>query len=259
MKSIGIILSVSLIAVIFSSCSPEPIFRLQSNHNEKDVVFYQGMEYLVSQDEFSIAILAYYRHLDNLVIMDLEIINQSDQTARFDPGNIFFEAYREKYNESGNQNGKEYKLELIAGGTALDPEEALLNIDKEASRKKAAHRTDLLMEGIHAGLNLASDISDADRVTANEQIELESRRTRYAVERAERRETFYRNFANLNEQRVYWETEALRKTDLQSGESIAGEITFPLVKKSTIINIIVPIGKEEHIFKFKQRKFKANK
>src|SRR6056297_892578 len=151
MKSSDIILSISLVAVLFSSCSPEPVFRLQSDHNEEDVVLYQGMEYLVSEGESSTAIIAYYRHLDNLVIMDLEIINQSNQMVRLDPGNIFFEAFRERHNELEKHNGKEYKLELIAEGTALDPEDALLNIDKETSRKKAARRTDLLMEGIHAG------------------------------------------------------------------------------------------------------------
>jgi len=259
MKSSDIILSISLVAVLFSSCSPEPVFRLQSDHNEEDVVLYQGMEYLVSQGESSTAIIAYYRHLDNLVIMDLEIINQSNQMVRLDPGNIFFEAFRERNNESEKHNGKEYKLELIAEGTALDPEDALLNIDKETSRKKAARRTDLLMEGIHAGMSLAVDISDADRVTKNEQIERETRRTRYAVERAERREIFYRNVRSLNEQRIYWETEAFRKTDLQSGESIAGEVTFPLVKKSTFINIIVPVGEDEHIFKFRQKKYDAKR
>jgi len=260
MKTHRTILLFIVFSVLLSFCSPKPIFRLHSDHDKhdkEDIVLYRGMEYLISHGEYSAAIIAYYRHLNNLVIMDLEIINHSDEMVRVDPTDVSFKAYRTKNDGVGNPDDKDRKQDLIAEGTAMDPEKMLLNIDKQTSREKAKGRTNLVLESISASMDLAIGLSSAANEATNKHTLHETQRTREAIEWAERRENIYRNVSSLSERRAYWEAEAFRATDLQSGESIAGEISSPLVKKSTMLEISIPVGEDEHIFVYKQKKSDA--
>ncbi|TVR35810.1 MAG: hypothetical protein EA390_01210 [Balneolaceae bacterium] len=255
MKTFKGCILIIILFMVAAACSPEPVFRLQSEHAEENMVVYRGMEYLISEGERSTAILAYYRHMDNLVIMDLEVINYSEEHVRFEPSDVSFKAYMRKFERGGNPAKGEWENKLLADGSALDPEQTLLNIDKRRSEVEARNRTNSVLEGISASLNLVSDISAAGKETASEQTARETQRTREAINRAERRENFYRNVSSLSEQRAYWETEALRVTDLQPGEAIAGEISLPLTEDALLLEIFVQIAGEEHLFQYIQRKF----
>jgi len=243
-----------ILTTVVLACSPEPVFRLQSDQAEENMVVYRGMEYLISEGENSTAILAYYRHMDKLVIMDLEVINYSDETVRFEPSDVSFIAYSRNFERDENLAKGEWKNKFT-DGTALDPEQTLLNIDKQRSNVEARNRTNNVLDGISASLNLVSDISAAGLETSSEQTARETQRTREAINRAERRENFYRNVSSLSEQRAYWETEALRVTDLPPGEAVAGEISLPLTEDAILLNITVQVAEEEHLFQYIQKKF----
>jgi hypothetical protein len=255
MKNFKRCILILILFVVAAACSPEPVFRLQSDHAEENMVVYRGMEYLISEGERSTAILAYYRHMDNLVIMDLEVINYSDKPVRFEPSEVSFKAYSRKFGRDAKLAKGEWEDKLIADDTALDPEQTLLNIDKRRSEVVARNRTNSVLEGISASMNLVSELSAAGQETASEQTARETQRTREAIDRAEHRENFYRNVSSLSEQRAYWETEALRVTDLQPGEAIAGEISLPLIEDAVLLEIFVQVADEEHLFQYIQRKF----
>lgn len=256
MKIIKCFILLLTLSAVVVACSPEPVFRLQSDHSGENMVVYRGMEYLISDAEHSTAILAYYRHMDNLVIMDLEVINHSGKPVRFEPNDVSYKAFLRKSESSAKPAAEgEWEKKLLANGTALDSEQTLLNIDKRTSKVVARNRTNSVLEGISASLNLVSDISAAGQETASEQTARETQRTREAINRAERREDFYRNVSSLSEQRAYWETDALRVTDLQPGESIAGEISLPLTEDAMLLEITVQVAEEAHLFHYIQRKF----
>ena len=255
MKNLKRTVILLLLTTALIACSPEPVFRLQSDQAEEEKVIYRGMEYLISEGEYSTAILVYYRHMDNTVIMDLEVINYSDDLVRFEPSDVSFIAYSKNFEKNENLAKGKWRDEFITDGTALDPEKTLLDIDKRRSKVEARNRTNSLLDGISTGMNLVTDISAVGRETSDEQTAREAQRTREAIDRAERRENFYRNVSSLSEQRAYWETETLRVTDLPPGESVAGEIILPLTKDALLIEVIVQIAEEEHLFSYQQKKF----
>ncbi len=237
--------------LILNACSPEPVLRLHSDTSEKEhVMVYQGMEYLMSEGEHSVIILAYYRHLDNRIIMDLEVFNDSDEPVRFNPSSVKYIAYRVPSYWIEEPEQYDGPMEDIAEVFAIDPEEVLLNIDKKTSRTKARNRTNIVLETLGSGLAVTADIAEGTRSSYSEK-----RSQQRAMRRAERRESFYRYVANLNEQRNYWETEILRITDLMPGESIAGEISFPVTSDATMIEIVVETAGDKHTFRYRQKTY----
>jgi len=245
-----------LAAVIFAACSPEPVMRLQQDaDDESEVTAYRGMEYLISDKDSSSAILAYYRHIEGRVIMDLEVMNFSDETIRFEPANFTYVLHGEKFDLDRETGGGEWRTYKFAEGRAIDPEDRLLNIDLDTSRAVARERTSRAIDGVAFALYVANEVSAAGRETSDDRAYREARRTRDALIRADRRDNFYRNVASMSDNRVYWETETLRTTDLMPGESIAGEISFPANNDARIIEIIVHIGEDEHRFLYRQRLF----
>lgn len=241
-------------AFILAACSPEPVMRLQQDaDDESEVTAYRGMEYLISDKEHSSAILAYYRHIENRVIMDLEVINYSDEMIRFEPADFTYVLHGKKFDLDRETGGGEWRTYKFAEGRAIDPEDRLLNIDLETSRAVARERTSRALDGVALGLDVANEVSAAGRESSGDRAYREARRARSALIRAERRDNFYRNVAGMSDSRVYWETETLRTTDLMPGQSIAGEISFPANKDARIIEIIVHIGDDEHRFLYRQR------
>jgi hypothetical protein len=255
-----IIVLLFLLVLGLNSCAPDPVFRL-STHEEypgrEDIIVQNGMEYLVSDLEKSGAVLAYYRHIGNRIVLDLEVFNYSDEIVRFSPGDVRYVARGGKFERIDRGIEKEivWVQSILAEGKAIDPEEKMLDIDIQESREEANERTAMLLDGISAGLNLAADLSDAGNLTRSDIREREARRTREAIYRAERRENYYQTISTLNEQRSYWETAAIRTTDILIGESLAGEISIPLHEEAHEYDIIVQVGEEEHLFRFSQKKF----
>lgn len=244
-----------LLFLIVTACSPEPVLRLSVDEEyEPDVMMYGGMEYLFSEQDNSSVLIAYYRHLDNRVIMDLEVTNYGEEIVRFDPGeDITFEAIRVFYDFDDRKGTGEWTKELLAESSAFDPEETILEIDKNQSRAVARERTNMLLSGITEGVSAAAAISSDDQSREAWGLR-EQQRNRRAINRAERRENFYRTVSSLNSSRNYWEIETARITDLVEGDVVSGEISLPVYPDARILEINVAVGEETHNFRYVQRK-----
>ncbi|MDZ7755746.1 hypothetical protein [Rhodohalobacter sp.] len=240
-----LILSVFVPILFITGCAPEPVFRLESQQD--DVLNYRGMEYLHSEGENSSVTMAYYRHMGQQIVMDVEIVNYSDSIVQIDTPNFKYSAKHE-YSDGS--------YDPLGGGTAYDPEQIILNLDLASSRAEASERTSRVLDGLSTTASIASDIANAGNQTTEEIIQRENERTRSALERMERRDQFYARVSSLNEQRAYWETEVLRKTDLYPEEAIAGEVRFPVVEDANVVEFSVIVGGEEHHFVYRQKKFK---
>jgi hypothetical protein len=245
------------IFVIISACSPEPVLRLQSEQKDMDgVMMYRGMEYLISEKNSSVAIIAYYRHIDDRIVMDLEVFNESEEILRIDPENVTYRAYWLPKTWDENPKDHEGLQVLHVKGQAVDPETILLNIDKTKAQTNVRNQTGTFLNGITATLDAVGGIQDAVSGDLSEESRArQERRMLRAYQRAERRDNYYQNITNLNDQRLYWESETLRTTDLMPGDSIAGEIHIPVHQHLGLIEIDVVVEEETHTFRYRQKSF----
>lgn len=249
--------------LIITGCSPEPVLRLETEDHEpseKEIITYHGAEYIISEKEKSSVLISFYRHIDDRIIMDLEATNHGSEITRFDPtAQIDYTSKKEiQVREQSDSLESEWIMvqehEVIKKGKPLDPEETLLEIDKEVSKAKAQNRTNNIFEGISGSLTAISDLT-AINESPEERKARQEQRTHRAIQRMERRENYYRQAASLNEQRRYWETETLRTTDLYPGDSVAGEINIPVTENATHLTIAVTVGNEKHLFRYLQHEF----
>jgi hypothetical protein len=264
-----IILKAFALIVIFvlSACSPEPVLRLEAEDEDKTVI--QGMEYLQSDLDESTAILAYYRHINNKVVMDLEVINYANTSVRVNPAKFSYKAYKLKSGvpiltaiSSKSRSNKAYILQsggekvLIESGTIIDPESEILEIDKQKSRETARETRNLVLDAVASGVSMASEIATIGEEETREERAVRQRlRMDRRIERSKRREAFYERVTSLNEQRNYWETEVIRTTDLIPEKSAAGELIFPAVRDAHIIEIHLPVGGDVHQFRYLQQTY----
>lgn len=213
------------------------------------------MEYVSSEEENSSAILAYYRHIGGEIIMDLEVVNYGDDMIRFSPKDISYSVYMYRYQYDKSPDDGEWVEEMIAEDKVIDPEEMILRVDKNEARAVARNRTSTVLEGISGTMYALDDLSSVGSSTSTERAARYLRRNSLAMERAERRDQFYSQVSNLNEMRTYWETMAIRTTDLLPGESIAGEISIRNNKNARIYQVNIQIGNDIHLYRFFQRSY----
>jgi hypothetical protein len=132
----------------------------------------------------------------------------------------------------------------------------LLNIDKTKAQTNVRNQTGTFLNGITATLDAVGGIQDAVSGDLSEESRArQERRMLRAYQRAERRDNYYQNITNLNDQRLYWESETLRTTDLMPGDSIAGEIHIPVHQHLGLIEIDVVVEEETHTFRYRQKSF----
>ena len=77
-----------LFIFLFVSCAADPILRLEIDPEEKEqkeLLTFQGIEYLYSEKEYSTATISYYRHIGNRLVMDLEVTNDNPEMIQFNP------------------------------------------------------------------------------------------------------------------------------------------------------------------------------
>lgn len=213
--------------LIISACAPEPIFRLEPEVQE--TTFYQGMEYVHFQDEGLFISMGYYRHMDDQFIMDVEIINERDSTLFIDPTQFSSSAYGRTDRGAANDS-----MLLTTEYSATDPENELLEIDKQISKNRAAEKTDRTFFLIGQGLSVASEVA-SDSPEEKEEIREDRAISYLKQEQDERR--YQINRANLGDLREAWEQDALRKTHLLPGEGIRGLVFFKTIDKARTYTI----------------------
>lgn len=247
-RSHYVVIPTIIFSLLFISCSPAPVFRLAPQ--AENTTFYYGTEYVQSDKDDILVSLAYYRHTENLIAFDIEIVNYSTQTVRVAPEYFYITAY------NGPPSYPDAKA--ITQMSAIDPEKKLIELDKKQSREKASERTNLALYAMGEVLSLASELASiGDDVTFRDREEARRDRIERRALRADQRYNHQTEMHSIAAQRISWEYDTLRKTDLLPDQHIRGLVYVAGKPDARYFELVLPVGNSEHRFIFRQSRFDA--
>ena len=218
-------LSLLSFILLFSACA-SPVWRL---HPVSDKIRWDQGNALVSKTNDGLtATLHYIRHNGYSMVLDLELVNETDQSLLVDPKFIHVYTFT-SHPESISAN---------IGNTffATDPEQQLIHIEKTMSRETNSYAAGLI-------LNAAVDLTSS-----------EQERISNSIDRQTASADFDSRLASLDSQHNAWRNMALRKTDLEPGQVVNGFIQIPFDPNSSFYRVVVPFGDRPFEFTFQQLK-----
>lgn len=199
-------------------------------------------------------VLGFDRVQDEKIFFDMEIANRSSRSVLFAPEALYAVASRRLGRDT-------LSLRL-----AIDPEEELLEFDKNLSREKAqyAEAQDLktvgsvidflgFMVGAVARVADKTPKTDAQRnsdavQTHNELQAMIARNEQRDDELAQRQDYIF----NLAEARRSLELYPIRKTTLDPQTGLFGKVAFPLTSDAAYYTLYLPVGNSRNLFTFRQ-------
>jgi hypothetical protein len=243
-----VIIPTIIVSLLLISCSPAPVFRLAPE--EENTTFYYGTEYVQSDKDDILVSLAYYRHTENMIVFDVEIVNYSEQSVRVAPEYFYSTAY--------NGPPTHPDARAMIQMSAIDPEKMLIEIDKKQSREQASEKTNLALYATGEVLSLAGELANIGNDTSYLDRE-EARRDRIERRalRADQRYQYEAMVHSIAAQRSRWEYNTLRKTDLLPDQHIRGLVYVPGKPDARYFELVLPVGNTEHRFIFRQNRFDA--
>ena len=233
------------VCISLQACSPEPVYRLKAEADERQTSYYQGVEYIHMQQDSLHLTLSYYEHTSSMFALEVEIVNETNRIVRVAPDSFGYKSY------NGVDPENPGKLRTFA--QAKNPEQKILNLDLALSQQKANQQTDELLFYTLQGLTLASGIA-AD--SKEEQEEAGEQLAENAVHQQVDRAEYRYNRSSLRGTREFWEAEALRITDLWPGEKIRGLVYFETDPDAKLYKILMINGDFRFSTWFRQNKYK---
>ncbi len=221
-----IIISLSL---MFFSCASLPVYRTSSLDNDK--YFDSGREIISKENDKFKILLNFESQSGSDLIFYLTIYNNSDESILIDPSAIYAEIKEANYPEKSDRK-------IFVN----NPEDEIGQIDKNINQtnSNASFKAGVFLLGSFA--NLAESIATIGKNKTDEQIEEEDRASEDLQSSIEENKAEYDEKMNsLNQQKNYWENEALRKTTLRRNENISGYIHLTVNPDILLFNLIIPI------------------
>ncbi|HKK09443.1 MAG TPA: hypothetical protein VJ939_01340, partial [Bacteroidales bacterium] len=174
------------------------------------------------------------------LVFDVEVINESDKEILVSP-EAFYYRCKNQYGTSLGQHGY-----------AINPEEKLLQIDKQISAQNAREANQAVLSVLTTTADAANMIAslDEDRETRNRAMENAAVNQ---FHREDMRRKTHSRAVSLREKREYWSFNVLRKTTLNPGFYIGGKVYFPRNDRAGTFTFILPINNETYVFSYQQK------
>lgn len=241
-----LLLSLLISAFLFTGCtSPKPLSILEADEPTQKF-WHQGQEFVVASANGITIETAYNREVGEYYAFDFAIYNESDIELLVDPSGFYYLSI---------EDGDSTKLTA-----AENPEEQLLEIDKELSRIEAEEINHSIRSALAATVELTAVVaSELSNENEHERRELRaSIRHNWHERNLEKAEIEYDQLSTL-EQRDFWKTQTLRKTTLFPDQYITGQIFFSKDLEAEKIILNMPVENELFEIKYHQRLIKVDK
>lgn len=236
--SIFLILIIPFLTGCFSATS---IAKLEPVEENVQWNYGQQMVYK-TKDSITVG-MAFSRSTDRYIIFDMTFTNHSNSELLVAPETFYY------------QCKNEYGTFLGTKLYATDPEEKLLDIDKQLSKTNA-------QKANHAVLSLISTTTEVSAAIASLN---ESPEERAEISDDIRRNQYYRSQVHndieaeswsLNERRDFWSNTVLRKTTLKPGFYVEGKVFFERNECAVYCNFSVPVNWNSFEYSYKQKLIK---
>jgi hypothetical protein len=185
------------------------------------------------------------------LIFNCEIKNNSDSTILVSPETFRMDIYQTIQLVPTKQKIEKSSL------FAFNPEQEILAIDKALARERASYANTLILQTTSDVLQIASEISTAPKT----EEALEKRNNYWENSHIQSANTESSHLARsyyLNQRKIDWKLDPIRKTTLRPGESIRGLVLFPTNHKQrnsnlqTKIQLTFPLGRIELHYNYTQ-------
>lgn len=242
-------LSLLPVFLFWIACAPAPVLRLNPLASETKWVY--GKEFArTATDEMEIAV-AFESMDEATVIFDVEITNLSAQPILVSPEKFYYLPLTSLQDTVGLSTSKKVCY-------AINPEIKILDLDKEISRENASYATTAGIDAVGGLLDLFVDIATIGKKKTEKEIkEEEKRKCDEEIARQEREIDHTNSLARLKSEKTKWESTTLRRTTLDSEQSVRGRVHFLANEKAKYLKLCFPIGEANVQIVFVQQKVKA--
>lgn len=245
-----IIQQIMLMVVAWSafSCAPTPIYLLRPLAEDKRWLHGRELAY-VTHAGYEVEV-AFVRSAGRELIFEIWLRNNNTRAVEVAPERFYILSSTAATDSAIGAEGRH----------AIDPEVALLNLDKALAKNAASHKTEAALDLTVAVLDVVVELANAGKEKSQEEIEREEQERREEAEaRREREFEHETKRARLQKEQAYWETQPLRKTTLAAKQTVEGYVHFPVIaqgRPAPYVKLVLPLNETKLVFVFEQQKIK---
>jgi hypothetical protein len=268
-SAVAFLLGGLLLGGLFGGCSPAPVYRLSADVPDSTGFWEQG-RHVVSRTVDSVQVaVAYARTTGEGHKFRFAFANRSSTVFTVDPTRVRAVVTRRLSEKRrvlvAENNGYrddtppeyEFRRDTVATADTLyarNPEQMLLNIDKEQSRAAADARRDAAASAIFLTLDAVSAVASTAQ-TPDERTADATENTEAQLRRAEKKAENQRTQSRLSQRRARWAQSALRRTTLTPGMRTTGFVVVPLDPDAVTLVLHVDLGSKTVTVPFRQRRY----
>lgn len=220
-----------LVIILLTGCTvaPKPVYRAQPDKGSG--VWNNGQELAQTQDGGLEMVMVFDSFRCGLLVFNMEFQNNCTETLTVDPAAFFLAEVREM--------GEDDALPRYA----QDPEKVLLQNDLARSRAVARRETQQNADSFFSFASLVADLATDDSVLTEQQKQTHLQQDQ-EIELMQIRELqeHRQTMQSLQKNEYLWQNQALRKTTLQPGQSIGGEVLFNPRGLAGKFDVSCPVG-----------------
>ncbi len=230
---------------VFQSCfTPQNVIRLQPE--KEDVNWLYGQQFISDSIDGVIYEVGFSQMTGGQYWFDFNITNRSNLPILIDPANFFIQPLDGRMQPLTEQR--------VA---AVDPENEILEIEKQISRNDAHELNQIGIGLVAATVDVATGIAVvSDDNPHNDHLRTHLTHHVMATAAHDAADNSFQ-VQSLNEVKEAWETSTIRKTTLKSNYNMKGKVYFPAFPDAVYIRLYLPVDDQFIELGYKQIQFPA--
>jgi hypothetical protein len=229
--------------IVFQSCfSPQNVIRLQPE--KENVNWLYGQQFVSDSINGVIYEVGFSQTTGGQYWFDFNITNRSNLPILIDPSYFYIQPL----------GGRMQPLteKRVA---AIDPENEILEIEKQISRNNAHEMNQIGIGLVAAAVDVATGVAVAtDDKPHNDHLRTHLTHHVMAMAAHDAANNSV-EVLSLNEVKEAWETSTIRKTTLKSNYSMKGRVFFPAFPEAVYIRLYLPVDDQFIELGYKQLQF----